>query len=260
MIWSMIANVGAYVAVSLSGRRPPRSIARPASSSTCSGTSRGRAVLARHGVGRRSAERAGALPRRGRRRPAFAEYARGRGLRWPDENPTPTPTSCTSSRPSSPGRSARPRRGSWWPPRSGGGADARRGERDPRRGVAGHRLQPPARAEIARARGSDAELARGQRAAAGTRPAQGRLHLDGDARAAHAAHVDPRVLRDPARRSDVAPAERQRFLGIITKETERLTRLINQVLDLAKLESGRAEWQVTRGRRARGRRARRSPA
>ncbi len=36
--------------------------------------------------------------------------------------------------------------------------------------------------------------------------------------------------------------ERQRFLGLIIKESERLTRLINQVLDLAKLESGMADW------------------
>ena len=36
--------------------------------------------------------------------------------------------------------------------------------------------------------------------------------------------------------------QRGRFLGIITKETERLTRLINQVLDLSKIESGKAEW------------------
>ncbi|HEX8962586.1 MAG TPA: sensor histidine kinase [Rhodocyclaceae bacterium] len=36
-------------------------------------------------------------------------------------------------------------------------------------------------------------------------------------------------------------AERERFLGIIVGETERLSRLINQILDLAKLESGRAD-------------------
>jgi hypothetical protein len=39
-------------------------------------------------------------------------------------------------------------------------------------------------------------------------------------------------------------AERARFLAIIIKETERLTRLINQVLDLSRLESGRAEWRA----------------
>jgi Na+/proline symporter/signal transduction histidine kinase len=41
---------------------------------------------------------------------------------------------------------------------------------------------------------------------------------------------------------DIAPAQRREFLGIITKEAERLTRLINQVLDLAKIESGKADW------------------
>ncbi len=38
------------------------------------------------------------------------------------------------------------------------------------------------------------------------------------------------------------PAQREKFLGIIIKESERLTRLISQVLDLAKIESGNAEW------------------
>ncbi len=49
------------------------------------------------------------------------------------------------------------------------------------------------------------------------------------------------ILRDSP---GLDPAERERFLDIIIQESERLTRLINQVLDLAKLESGRAEWQV----------------
>jgi signal transduction histidine kinase len=39
-------------------------------------------------------------------------------------------------------------------------------------------------------------------------------------------------------------AERKNFLGIITSETERLTRLVNQVLDMAKIESGNAEWEL----------------
>ena len=37
-------------------------------------------------------------------------------------------------------------------------------------------------------------------------------------------------------------AQRQQFLGIIVSETERLTRLVNQVLDMAKIESGHGEW------------------
>ncbi len=41
---------------------------------------------------------------------------------------------------------------------------------------------------------------------------------------------------------DVEVEQRKKFLGIITKEAERLTRLINQVLDLAKIESGKVDW------------------
>ncbi|UCV17984.1 sensor histidine kinase [Ferribacterium limneticum] len=45
-------------------------------------------------------------------------------------------------------------------------------------------------------------------------------------------HEDPRLEL----------TDRKRFLGIIVNEAERLTRLINQILDMAKMESGRAEW------------------
>jgi len=38
--------------------------------------------------------------------------------------------------------------------------------------------------------------------------------------------------------------QRDRFLAIIVKESERLTRLINEILDLAKMGAGRMEWQV----------------
>jgi Na+/proline symporter/signal transduction histidine kinase len=38
--------------------------------------------------------------------------------------------------------------------------------------------------------------------------------------------------------------QRQEFLGLIVQESERLTRLINEVLDLAKMEAGQAEWHM----------------
>ncbi|MBX9634798.1 MAG: histidine kinase, partial [Magnetospirillum sp.] len=40
----------------------------------------------------------------------------------------------------------------------------------------------------------------------------------------------------------IEEAQRLEFLSIIIKESERLTRLINQVLDIAKIESGRMAW------------------
>ena len=43
---------------------------------------------------------------------------------------------------------------------------------------------------------------------------------------------------------ELPEARRTEFLEIILRESERLTRLINQVLDLAKIESGAAEWNV----------------
>lgn len=43
---------------------------------------------------------------------------------------------------------------------------------------------------------------------------------------------------------DMETEQRSEFLGIVVKESERLTRLINQVLDLAKIDSGRIDWQI----------------
>jgi Na+/proline symporter/nitrogen-specific signal transduction histidine kinase len=42
--------------------------------------------------------------------------------------------------------------------------------------------------------------------------------------------------------ADMPTDQRQHFLGIVVAETERLSRLVNQVLDMAKIESGHAEW------------------
>ncbi|MCF6247756.1 MAG: sensor histidine kinase [Desulfobacula sp.] len=45
---------------------------------------------------------------------------------------------------------------------------------------------------------------------------------------------------------DLDPEKHDQFMGIIIKESERLSRLINDVLDFQKIESGRVEWQMIR--------------
>ncbi len=45
---------------------------------------------------------------------------------------------------------------------------------------------------------------------------------------------------------DLDAAERNRFIAIIARESERLTRLIDDVLDLSRIESGRMEWHIER--------------
>ena len=55
-----------------------------------------------------------------------------------------------------------------------------------------------------------------------------------------------RALSEMMQDDDEMPVEqRQQFLGIIVAETERLSRLVNQVLDMAKIEAGHAEWRET---------------
>lgn len=43
---------------------------------------------------------------------------------------------------------------------------------------------------------------------------------------------------------DIELEQREKFLHIVVNETERLTRLTNDVLDLAKIESGRMDWNM----------------
>ncbi len=50
------------------------------------------------------------------------------------------------------------------------------------------------------------------------------------------------ILQDD---QDIGLSEQQKFLSIITKESERLTRLIDQILDLAKMEAGRMDWTMS---------------
>ena len=53
-----------------------------------------------------------------------------------------------------------------------------------------------------------------------------------------------RALAELMRDDPGMPTEqREQFLGLIVAEGERLSRLVNQVLDMAKIEAGRAEWR-----------------
>jgi Na+/proline symporter/nitrogen-specific signal transduction histidine kinase len=44
---------------------------------------------------------------------------------------------------------------------------------------------------------------------------------------------------------DLRLEERNQFLDIVVKESERLTRLINDILDLSKIEAGQMDWHLT---------------
>jgi Na+/proline symporter/nitrogen-specific signal transduction histidine kinase len=50
------------------------------------------------------------------------------------------------------------------------------------------------------------------------------------------------ILRDD---DGMSRAERRRFLDVVVQESERLTRLINELLDLSRIEAGRMDWRLS---------------
>ena len=132
----------------------------------------------------------------------------------------------------------------------GGLGGARRGDRHgrshehPRRDLPGHRVQPPAGAEIPGLEEATTEL----RAANERLRELDRLKDDFISTVTHELRTPltsirsfSEILRD---NPDLDVGERSRFLTIVIKESERLTRLINELLDLAKIESGKTEWNM----------------
>ncbi|HET9489907.1 MAG TPA: ATP-binding protein [Methylomirabilota bacterium] len=45
---------------------------------------------------------------------------------------------------------------------------------------------------------------------------------------------------------DIARSRQEQFLAIITEESQRLSRMINQLLDLSRIEAGKMEWRLER--------------
>ena len=41
---------------------------------------------------------------------------------------------------------------------------------------------------------------------------------------------------------EMPEAKREEFLGVVVRESERLTRLVNQVLDMTRMDAGRVDW------------------
>ena len=117
---------------------------------------------------------------------------------------------------------------------------------DPRRGLAGDRVQPRswsrsrralevASDELRRVNQRLTELDRLKDEFLSTVSHELRTPLD----------LDPLVLRDPARqRRHRRRPQRNQFLDVVVKESERLTRLINDILDMSRIESGRMDWQL----------------
>ncbi len=128
----------------------------------------------------------------------------------------------------------------------------RRGARDPRRSLAGRSRTATTSSRSRASSSRRPPSCGGERAPAGARPPEGRLRLHRHARAAHAAHLDPRLYRDPARQ----PAGRARAAHALPRhhhQGDRAPHAPHQPgARPSKIESGQAEWHESAGRHARG--------
>jgi len=98
--------------------------------------------------------------------------------------------------------------------------------------------------KVGRARSHRERAARRQRAVAPARPAKGRFPQPGQPRGAPPAGVDPLLLRILMDNRDLDPSQLRRFARIIHGESERMTRLLDEILDLSLLERGETTWAL----------------
>jgi signal transduction histidine kinase len=120
----------------------------------------------------------------------------------------------------------------------GGTPGYRRGDGHPERNPPGNHLQPA--------------NWNGRRGTAGGQPASsgiGSLKDEFISTVSHELRTPLTAIRSLAEifhdYPDTTPDRQREFSGIIIRETQRLTRLITQVLDFQKLESGRMRWNIT---------------
>ena len=201
MLWSMLVNVGLFVGLSLTGRRKSAEHVQ-ASTFVDVFTPLGREADPRLWRGTVSVHelRGTAGPVPGPRRGA----GRVRVVRRPHGNRRLA--RCGGGcRPRPPCRDPARRRSRigvraihGGVGRGRGAAGGQRGGADPRRDVPGAGLQSRPRAQVRTARAGDLRASGGQLPPPGARPAQGRLRLHHQPRAANSADVHPGVLGDPA--------------------------------------------------------------
>jgi Na+/proline symporter/signal transduction histidine kinase len=248
MLWSMLANVGAYVLVSLLDTPSAEEHAQATLFVDVFRREAEGAVLWRgtasardlHGVLARFVGAAAADD-------AFAEYTRGKGLRWPD-----------------PGLSADAEFVHFVERRLAGAIGAASARimvakavkeealtLDEMRRILDEASQVVMYSHRLEQKSRELEAASAELRAANERLQElDRLKDDFITMVTHELRTPLTSIRafseilreDP----EVELAQRRKFVDIIARETERLTRLINQVLDLAKIESGRVDWHIGR--------------
>jgi len=250
MIWSMIANVGAYVAVSLCVS-PSAAEHRQASLFVDVFRQTGEAAGARFWRGTASVPDLYNLLARflgtAAADSAFADYARGKGMRWPDSRLAADAELVHYVEVQLAGAigaaSARVMVGSVVKEEALTIDEVREILDEASQVVVySHKLEQKSR---------ELEAASAELRAANARLTElDRLKDDFVSTVTHELRTPltsirafTEILLDAP---EVEIAQRNKFLTIIAKEAERLTRLINQVLDLAKIESGKADWVETR--------------